>query len=208
MRLTWLGLMGALVACASTGYRYVGPGMWFGQEEAQVWVKGPWPAIRPSRDVDDVIDQLCGAILEMDGARDGDYGQECCGVLYSIGDGNYFASYPSPLGEVQRVGPSKRKVCTSPRTVRDSRGRVSGLADYHGHPWAPSPMSEQDRQESHQRWFIRIQFDSDCHVMKLIPHVGESAPGEVYLRKGKSWRLIGSIRPEDKARGVVTDVKD
>jgi len=42
--------------------------------------------------------------------------------------------------------------------------------------------------------------------MKLVPHANEPQPGEVYLRKGKTWALIGIIKPEHKPLGIVTDV--
>ena len=53
-------------------------------------------------------------------------------------------------------------------------------------------------------WSIRIQFDTRCRVMKLIPYLGAERPGEVFERRGKSWVLIGIIKPEDKASGNVT----
>ncbi|CAM4423922.1 hypothetical protein [Myxococcus xanthus] len=208
MSLRWAKVAMLLTACGGAGYRYAGRDVYFGPDGGQVWVRGPWPAIQPSRNVDDVIDQLCPIIMEMDGAREKDYGQEYCGVLYSLGDGVFYASYPSPLGEMQRIGPNKRKSCTSPRYVRDERGRAVGIADYHSHPWAPSPLTPEDRWEKNQRWLIRIQFDTDCHVMKLVPHANEPQPGEVYLRMGRAWELIGIIKPEHKPFGIVTDVGD
>lgn len=200
----WAGLFVLMAACANTSYRYTGRDTYFGGEGKAVWVRGPWPIIQSSPHVDDVVDQLCPAIMKLEGARDRDYGQEYCGVLYSLQDGRYYASYPSPIGEVQRVGPSKRKSCTSPRHVKDERGRTVGLGDFHSHPWTPSPMSEVDRQAENQRWLIRIQFDTDCHVMKLVPNIGSARPGEVYLRQGKTWKLIGIIKPENKQLGIVT----
>lgn len=208
MKFRWAGLLVLLSACANTSYRYQGRDTFFGGDGKAVWVRGPWPAIQPSTDVDDVIDQLCPAVVELEGARDKDYGQEYCGVLYSLKDARYYASYPSPLGELQRVGPSKRRSCTSPRYVRDERGRPIGLGDFHSHPWAPSPMSEGDRREENQLWLIRIQFDTDCHVMRLIPNVETARPGEVYLRQGKTWKLIGIIKPENKKLGIVTDADE
>ncbi|MFP2957461.1 hypothetical protein ACLEPN_06420 [Myxococcus sp. 1LA] len=61
-----------------------------------VHVRGPWEAITPSTDVDEVIDQLCPAVMELPRATDRDYGQESCGAIYSLGDGTYYASMPSP----------------------------------------------------------------------------------------------------------------
>ncbi|MBZ4423194.1 hypothetical protein [Myxococcus sp. RHSTA-1-4] len=43
--------------------------------------------------------------------------------------------------------------------------------------------------------------------MKLIPYIGESRPGEVYVREARRWRLIGRILPEDKPFGIVTAVE-
>ena len=111
-----------------------------------VWVRGPWTDIEPSRDVDVVIDQLCPAVMKLPRARERDYGQEYCGLIYSLGDGVFYASKGSPLGETQLVGASRRKSCFSPRRVVDVRGRTVPLADFHSHPWAPSPMSPKDRE--------------------------------------------------------------
>nr|WP_211193928.1 hypothetical protein [Pyxidicoccus fallax] len=171
-----------------------------------VWVRGPWAEVEPSRDVDAVIDQLCPAVLKLPRARERDYGQEYCGLIYSLGDGIYQASEGSPLGETQLVGASRRKSCFSPRRVVDGRGRAVPIADFHSHPWAPSPMSPKDLKASNQRWLVRIQFDTSCRIQKLIPYVGETRPGEVYEREGHRWRLVGLIRPEDKELGRITTV--
>jgi hypothetical protein len=137
-----------------------------------------------------------------------DYGQEYCGVIYAFTDGMYYASVGSPLGETELVGPSKRKTCYPPLFVRDSRGEALPAADYHGHPWAPSPMSEKDRRAKTQRWKIRIQFDTACHIQKLVPNKNSDLPGELYERQEKSWKLIGRILPEDKEKGHVTAVDE
>jgi hypothetical protein len=137
-----------------------------------------------------------------------DYGQEYCGVIYSLGEGTYYASHPSPLGERQRVGASTHKTCTVPTQVRDARGRVMGLADYHGHPWFPSRMSPEDRLGKNQYWYIRIQFDASCHIQKLIPYMNDDRPGEVYERRGRGWKLVGIIKPENKLFGIITPVDD
>lgn len=171
-----------------------------------IWVRGPWPEISPSADVDEVIDQLCPAILKLPRARDRDYGQEYCGAIYSLGDGIYYASMPSPLAKLEPVGPSKYKSCKPPLEVRDARGRTSPLADFHSHPWAPSPMTRVDTSASTQVWHIRIQFDTACHIQKLIPYRYEPRPGEVYERLGTNWKLIGYIQPENKASGRITYV--
>jgi hypothetical protein len=79
-------------------------------------------------------------------------------------------------------------------------------ADYHGHPWPASGLSEKDRQRRRQFWQFRVQFDSQCTIQKLVPNLDNSRPGEVYECRGKSWVLIGIIRPEDKAYGYITPV--
>jgi hypothetical protein len=185
-------------AGATTDYGFI-------EGTRHVWVRGPWDAIQPSRDIDEVIDQLCPAIMELPGTRFGEHGQEYCGAIYSLGDGLYRSSLPSPLGNGEWRGPQKRKSCRPPLSVRDARGRTSVSADYHGHPWPNSPMSDVDRQASTQLWHIRIQFDSTCHIQKLIPYMNENRPGELYERQGKTWKLIGLIQPADKAAGTVED---
>lgn len=172
--------------------------------ESQVWVRGPWDAIAPSSDVDTVVDHLCPAIMRLAGASLRDYGQEYCGAIYSLGDGVYYASIPSPMGKTVLVGPAKRKQCIPPRVVKDDRGRVSVLGDFHSHPWSPSSMSFEDRMTRTQIWSIRIQFDTACHVQKYVPHEGHGRPGEVYERRDKEWKLIGLVKPEDKPYGIVT----
>jgi hypothetical protein len=176
----------------------------------RVWVRGPWPRITPSNNIDDVIDQLCPAIMELPGAQLRAYGQEYCGAIYSLGDGVYYSSHPSPLGELapRSAVVEKRKTCYPPRSVRDARGRVFPSADFHSHPWAPSGMAPVDRQARTQLWLIRIQFDTACRIQKLIPHVAENRPGELYERQGKHWKLIGRILPEDKTSGRVTTVNE
>ena len=180
----------------------------YGFRGEQVWVRGPWDAIQPSTNVDDVIDQLCPAIMQLPRAQWREYGQEYCGIIYSLEDGKYYASHPSPLGPTVLVGPAKRKQCRVPGQVEDMRGHPSLLADFHSHPWAFSPMSQEDRQAKFQKWSIRIQFDTTCHIMKLVPHLREDRPGEVYARRGKDWKLIGLIKPEDKADGLITPVSE
>jgi hypothetical protein len=171
-----------------------------------IWVRGPWLEIRSSVDVDEVIDQLCPAILNLPRAQARDYGQEYCGAIYSLGDGIYHATMPSPLGKVEPVGPSKYKSCKPPLEVRDVRGRTSPIADFHSHPWAPSPMTRVDTASSTQVWLIRFQFDTACHIQKLIPYRYDDRPGEVYERLGANWKLIGYIQPEDKTSGRITYV--
>jgi hypothetical protein len=198
----WLG-------CAS-GPAASGEPANYGLKEGQVWVRGPWEAIQPSKDPDEVIDQLCPAVMELPGARFGDHGQEYCGLIYSLGDGMFYASHPSPLARTRIAHASKEKSCFIPRSVEDTRGRPEPLADYHGHPWAPSSMleSKADRLGATQVFSIRIQFDKACHIQKLLPYLKEERPGELYERRGKSWKLIGLIKAEHKASGLVTRVDD
>jgi hypothetical protein len=174
--------------------------------DGSVWVRGPWEIIQPSRDVDEVIDQLCPAVLALPRATLKDYGQEYCGAIYTLGDGLYYASKPSPLGKYAGPGPSKSKNCYPPFSVIDQRGAPATEADYHNHPWPASGLSEMDRQRRRQYWQFRIQFDSRCTIQKLVPNLGNSLPGEVYERRGKSWVLIGVIQPENKPYGYVTPV--
>jgi len=169
-----------------------------------VWVRGPWAAIQPSRDVDEVIDQLCPAVLALPRATLKEYGQEYCGAIYTLGDGIYYASMPSPLGVSEGPGPSKSKNCYPPRYVIDERGRTSPKADYHNHPWPASRLSEKDRSPLRQLWQYRVQFDSLCTIQKLVPNLDNPRPGEVYERRSRSWVLTGIIKPEDKPYGKVT----
>ncbi|ABF91236.1 hypothetical protein MXAN_6973 [Myxococcus xanthus DK 1622] len=173
-----------------------------------VWARGPWSGVEPSRDVDDVIDRLCPAIMKLPGATDRDYGQEYCGLIYSRGDGIYRVSHPSPLGRWQLRREATKKSCFPVRKVIDPEARsLSILADYHSHPWHPSPLSEPDRRAANQLWLIKIQFDSACHIQKLIPHLDDvDRPGEVYSRRGKQWVRIGLIKPADKPFGFITPV--
>jgi len=180
----------------------------YGRENKRVWVRGPWDAIKPSAQMDAVVDQLCPAVMELPGARDKDYGREYCGVIYTLGDGTYYASFPSPLARTVLVGPSSRKSCHIPHSVKDERGHAAVEADFHSHPWGPSPMSDRDRRADSQLYFVRIQFDSKCQVMKLVPHRKEDRPGELFLRQGQDWKLIGQILPEDKATGTITPVEE
>lgn len=206
--LSWAVGLGLLMGCASSTPVPSASGD-FWRTGNHVHVRGPWEAIQSSRNVDEVIDQLCPAIMKLPRAQDRDYGQEYCGAIYSLGEGTYYASMPSPLGEPVPPGPAKQKRCIPPRYVEDARGRPAVLGDFHSHPWSPSPMSPADRIAATQIWSIRIQFDRACTVMKLIPHLdSDERPGEVYLRQEKRWKLVGIIRPEDKRYGLVTAVGD
>ncbi len=100
-----------------------------------VWVLGPWKGIYPSKDVDEVIDQLCPAVMKLPNAQRGAYGQEYCGAIYSLGDGTYYASHPSPLSRYVVGSPVKDKSCNPPRSVNDPRGRhVMKYIPYVGEP--------------------------------------------------------------------------
>jgi len=182
----------------------------YGREEGRVWVSGPWEAIKPSSDVDEVIDQLCPVIMRLPLANEGDAGREYCGVIYSLGDGTYYASHPSPLGRTHDGRFSPEKSCYVPRNVRDARGQIVPLGDYHSHPWSPSRMSGSTRDllRATQLYSIRIQFDAGCNLQKFIPYLDEDRAGELYVRQGKRWKLIGTVKPEDKARGFITPVVD
>lgn len=204
-----LMVAGGWLGCASSPTTSGEPAN-YGFKDGQVWVRGPWEAITPSADPDEVIDQLCPAVMELPGARFGDYGREYCGLIYSLGDGTYYASHPSPLGDPRIGRVSREKSCYVPRQVEDARGHSETLADYHGHPWSPSSMlgSRSDLLGATQVFSIRIQFDKACLIQKLIPFLKEERPGELYERRGKSWKLIGLIKPENKASGRVTLVND
>jgi len=134
-------------------------------------------------------------------ARDHDDGWEYCGLLYTV-EGMTYASVPSPLSR-DTPSPSGIKSCRIPSMVRDQRHPLAVLSDYHSHPWPDSPLSANDAALRTQRWSIRIQFDTRCHVYKLVPHADQPMPGEVYERVGKAWRLQSIIRVEDKPAGLV-----
>ncbi|HVG62816.1 MAG TPA: hypothetical protein VNA24_29890 [Hyalangium sp.] len=202
-------LCGGLAGCAS-GPPAANETANYGLKDGQLWVRGPWEVIKPSADPDDVIDQLCPAVMALPGATFGDYGHEYCGLVYSLADGMYYASHPSPLADIRASHVSRKKSCYVPQQVVDSRGQPDPFADYHGHPWAHSSMlgSLQDRLAATQVFSVRIQFDTACHIQKLVPYLNEDRPGELYERRGKSWKLIGLIQPENKARGRVTRVDE
>lgn len=178
-------------------------------DQKTVWARGPWDAVEPSKDIDEVIDQPCPAIMRLPRADWRDYGQEYCGAIYDLkspADGLYYASMPSPLAKRSEVGATRTKTCFPVVEVRDSRGATYIIADFHNHPWVRSYMSREDRSEKNQIWSIRIQFDPVCRIQKLIPFRGEEHPGELYERQEKTWKLIGIIKPEDKEYGIVTPV--
>jgi len=176
------------------------------KEDGAVWVRGPWDAIQPSADVDEVIDQLCPATVQFPRATARDYGQEYCGLIYLMPDGQYYASHAAPFGKTLSLGPSRKKFCRVPIEVRDGRGSPDIRADFHLHPWNGSPMSPDDLLSKNQLFSIRIQFDAGCRVLKYIPYLEEVRPGELYERQRKEWLLVGLVKPEDKAIGKVTGV--
>ena len=208
-RACWTLACWGVLGCAG-GPQALDEAATYGKENGRVWVSGPWEAIKPSSDVDEVIDQVCPAIMNLPLAREEDYGREYCGIIYSMSDGAYYASHPSPLSDTRAGRVSPKKNCFVPRTVRDARGESQPLADYHSHPWSPSPItrSTADLLSRTQVYSVRIQFDSACKLQKLVPYVTEDRPGELYERRGRNWKLIGLIKPEHKATGFVTLVND
>jgi len=204
-------LFGLIVACCgwlgcAHGSEATGAPATYGRENRRVWVSGPWEAIQPSSDVDEVIDQLCPAVMQLPLAKDENYGREYCGLIYSLEDGTYYASHPSPLTDLRAGRVSVEKNCFVPRDVRDPRGQSVTLGDYHSHPWAASSMirSPGDKRSDTQIYSIRLQFDAACKLQKLVPYLKEDRPGELYERRGKKWKLIGLIKAENKATGVIT----
>jgi hypothetical protein len=179
-------------------------GVDFGEERGRIWVRASWEVIKPSTDIDDVVDQLCPAVGRLDRARAGDDGLEYCGLLYSLPDGTYHASVPSSLGLRAHSDRGRHKSCRLPTSLREARAGVTIKADYHSHPWPDAPFTDRDLSSDRQRWSIRIQFDTTCRIFKYEPHSGEPRPGEVFLRVGKSWRLHSIVRVEDKPLGIPT----
>jgi hypothetical protein len=173
----------------------------------RVWARGPWEAINPSTDVDEVIDQLCPAIMKLDLATLGDYGREYCGVIYRTLDSpNFYATVPSLLRNPELDSAiRKKKTCLAPSRVRDPRGQYKPEADFHSHTWSSSGMSLMDRVGPHY-YFIRIQFDTLCHIQKYIPHIYDNQSGELFERSGKTWKLMGYVK--DKSTGEITSAGD
>ena len=199
-----IGWAAGLLACSAARGVRLRPGVDYGEDAGNVWVRGPWEAITPSANPDDVIDQLCPAVERLDRAWDGDDGVEYCGLIYSLWDGRYYASVPSPLGYRIHEGHGQNKSCRIPSMLRDGRGSPEVLADYHSHPWPDSPPLDNDLSARTQRWSIRVQFDTTCRVYKYVPHLGETRSGEVFLRVGKTWRLQSIVRPDDRRDGKPT----
>jgi len=73
-----------LLACAGARGVLLQPGLDYGEERGKVWVRGPWGVIASATDVDEVVDQLCPAVAQLDRARNGDDGVEYCGLIYFL----------------------------------------------------------------------------------------------------------------------------
>jgi len=167
--------------------------------------RGPWTLVRPSADIDDVIDQLCPAVMSLPDARAHDDGVEYCGLLYQGVDGGFRASAPSRLpAKVRTELMRASKTCTIPLRVADPGGVRAIEADFHSHPWPDSPLTPPfDTASRNQRYSIRIQFDTTCHVLKLVPHVNEPVPAEIFERVGRSWHLLRTIPVHHKDSGTI-----
>jgi len=193
-----------MVGCASVTAPLVREGVDFGRGGRGVWVRGPWELIRPSAEVDEVIDQLCPAVMHLPDARGHDDGAEYCGLLYISADGRYYSSVPSRLSAKGQAGSSSTKTCVIPTEVRDRAGFQTIEADFHSHPWQGSSLTPGfDTATRYQRYSIRIQFDTTCHVLKLVLHVNEPVPGEIFERVGKTWQLLRAIPVWDKESGKI-----
>lgn len=195
-----------LAGCASVPGPRVREGTDYGSDARGVWVRGPWELIKPSADIDDVIDQLCPVVMQLPDARGHDDGTEHCGLLYQGTDGMFHASAPSRIAATSRSRPtrSKTKTCIIPVAVKDPGGVRVVDADFHSHPWPDSPLtSRADTAARTQKYSIRIQFDTTCHVLKFVPHLNEPVPAEVFKRVGRSWLLLRVIPIYDKGSGVV-----
>src|SRR4051812_14971363 len=175
-----------MLACSAAKGVRLRSGVDYGEESGRVWVRGQWEAILPSKDPDDVIDQLCPAVERLERAREGDDGVEYCGLLYSMPDGLVYASVPSPLSLLKHQKHGREKSCRIPAKLRDEGGAPEIFADFHSHPWPHVPMSSGDLSTRQQRWSIRVEFDSTCHVYKYVPHLGRSP----------AWRGVPARRQE------------
>ncbi|HVE84148.1 MAG TPA: hypothetical protein VND93_14925 [Myxococcales bacterium] len=201
-RLLVLALAAGL-GCASAGGLRLREGVDYGTEQRAVWVRGPWELVTPSTDIDEVIDQLCPAVMRLSDARGHDDGVEYCGLLYEGTDSRFYASAASPLSPDPPVR-SRTKRCRMPVAVRDAGGVRTVEADFHSHPWPNSPMTpEADTAARVQRYSIRVQFDTTCHVLKFVPHLNEPVPGELFERVGRTWRLLRVIPVWNKVDGAI-----
>jgi len=192
------------LGCASVPGPRLREGADYGRDDRGAWVRGPWELIRPSAEVDEVIDQLCPAVMQLPGARGHDDGVEYCGLLYVGMDGRYYASTPSRLAAKGQAASSSTKTCVIPARVIDPSGSRMIEADFHGHPWPWSGLTSGfDTASRYQRYSIRIQFDTTCHVLKLVPHVNEPVPAEIFERVGLTWRLLRVIPVWNKESGKI-----
>jgi proteasome lid subunit RPN8/RPN11 len=188
-----------LCSCATLPGIRLRSGDDFGEQKGQVWVRGPWESIQPASDIDGVIDQLCPAVMKLDRARDGDDGLEYCGLLYTLPDGQFYATVASPLTASPGRGPTKS--CRMPRSIREQRAEPLVIADYHSHPWYRTTLSYGDMKAKNLRYSIRIQFQTSCRVLKYVPHLGEPVPGEVYERVGRTWKWKSIVPIDAKDMG-------
>jgi hypothetical protein len=199
-------LITGLSNCASVPGPRMQEGTDYGRDSRGVWVRGPWESIKPSTDIDEVIDQLCPAVMQLPDARGHDDGTEYCGLLYQGTDRKFHASAPSRLSLRAGARPSldDKKTCILPTRVDDPAGLRTVEADFHNHPWPGSPLTPLfDTGARSQKYSIRVQFDTTCHVLKFVPHVNEPVPAEVFERVGRSWRILRVIPVYDKEKGVI-----
>jgi hypothetical protein len=88
--------------------------------------------------------------------------------------------------------------------VVEPAGVRSIECDFHSHPWPNSPLtSRRDTAVKYQRYTIRIQFDTACHVLKFVPHRNEPVPAELFERVGRTWQLIRVISVSGKDIGAI-----
>ena len=64
------------LGCVSVPGPRVREGTDYGRDERGVWVRGPWELITPAADIDDVVDRLCPAVMQLPDARGHDDGVE------------------------------------------------------------------------------------------------------------------------------------
>jgi hypothetical protein len=197
-------LIAGLWSCTSVSGPRVREGTDYGRDDRGVWVRGPWELVSPSADIDDVIDQLCPAVMQLPNARGHDDGVEYCGLLYADAAGRYYASAPARYAARGQQASSRTKTCRMPVAGNDSTGVRTIEADFHSHPWPGSPITAgPDTGAQYQHYSIRIQFDTTCHVLKLVPHLNEPVPGELFERVGRTWQRIRVIPVADKGQGVI-----
>jgi hypothetical protein len=128
--------------------------------------------------------------MNLPDARGHDDGIEYCGLLYQGTDDRFHASAPSRLPPKIRIELSRAyKTCSIPLRVNDPSGVRAVEADFHSHSWPDSPLTPVfDTASRNQRYSIRIQLDTTCHVFKLVPHVNEPIPP----RSSNGWAAPGA----------------